>query len=128
MKDFTEKLIQYRKERDWRNDYPGDLAKSVAIEAGELLELFQWEHKTAEEIKADPELMKKIYKELPDTIIYAWQMAIKLGFDVEQMLNDKLEYVKKKYPAELIKGHEIDPVRAANYRKLKEEHRKNEKE
>jgi NTP pyrophosphatase (non-canonical NTP hydrolase) len=127
MDAFEQELEKYLKERDWDNPYPADLAKSVAIETGELLELFQWDRKTAEEVKSDSELRQKIYNELPDIFIYAWQIARALDFDVEQMLMKKLKHVKEKYPAEMIKGHDIDPEKQENYWKIKQGHREEDR-
>ena len=53
MKALEKEIFKYLKERNWHKLQPGDLAKSISVEAGELLELFQWLNPTLKEIKKD---------------------------------------------------------------------------
>ncbi len=122
MKDFEEKIKKYQKARGWGQGLPGNYAKSIAIEAAELLEHFQWSNPTMEEVRADKEKMKQIQKELADVMIYCFQLSILLGFDTEKILKSKLAEAAKKYPAKLISKAKKDND-ASVYWKIKKEHR-----
>jgi NTP pyrophosphatase (non-canonical NTP hydrolase) len=83
-------------ERHWAQFHtPENLAKSVSIEAGELLECFQWS------AEADP---KRVREELADVLTYCLLLADRIGADPDQIVLDKLEVTRKKYPVEKAKG------------------------
>lgn len=83
-------------ERDWNQFHsPENLAKSVAIESGELLECFQWSANAERDRVAD---------ELADVLTYALLLADRLDLDPEQIVLDKLERTNRKYPVEKAKG------------------------
>ncbi len=96
MKELTEKIRIFNEERDWDQFHsPENLAKSISIEAGELLECFQWNNEyDLEEVK----------DELADVINYCLLMADKLGVDPKQIVLDKMEKSAKKYSVEKAKG------------------------
>lgn len=95
---ITEELRKFRDERDWAQFHnPKDLAVALSIEASELLELFLW--KSAENADAD-----KVKEELADVFAYAFMLADKYGLDVAQIMQDKLEKNKLKYPVAKAKG------------------------
>lgn len=100
MKDLQDEVMQYLKERNWHNLRPGDIAKSVSIEAAELLELFQWTNPTRAAAKKDKANLKKIRLELADVLIYCLEMASLLGLDAREVVKEKLELAREKYPAE----------------------------
>lgn len=104
MKDLEQDIREYLTERKWDQLRPGDLAKSVSIEAGELLELFQWDNPSLAEVKENPERLAEIKKELADVLLYCLDIAVLLDLDTAQVVRDKLEKVKQKYPAELFNG------------------------
>ncbi len=110
----------YLKERNWDKLKPVDLAKSISIESAELLEIFQWKDLSIKELKANPEKLQALKDEIADICIYAIEMGIILNEDIEEIILQKLEKVKKKYPVELIKGRNNE-----NYFKIKKEYRKN---
>ncbi|MDP2425434.1 MAG: nucleotide pyrophosphohydrolase [Candidatus Izemoplasmatales bacterium] len=92
MKSLLKKIIEFRDERGWReHDTPDALAKSIIIEAAELLQNFQWPDELP-----NPENVKE---ELADVIIYALAMCSDLGLDPEEIIAEKLEKNKIKYPA-----------------------------
>ena len=96
--EIIDALLKFRNERDWEQFHnPKDLALAISIEAGELLELFLW--KKSEE--ADKE---KIKQELADIFSFAFLMADKYGFDVKQMILDKIKLNAEKYPIDKAKG------------------------
>lgn len=126
MKNIEIEIRKYLDERGWDKLRPSDLAKSICIEAAELLELFQWASLGIEETKKDKEKMEQIKKELADVLIYALDMAVLLNLDTEQIIKDKLEHIKNKFPAELMKknaqkdsGSETDPL----YLEIKKKYR-----
>lgn len=104
MKKYEKHIKKYLKERGWDNLRPADVAKSISIEAAELLELFQWSNHSLAEVKKDKEKMEHIKKELADVLTYCFDMSVLLGFDTEKILMHKLEKIKQKYPAHLFKN------------------------
>ena len=126
MKNIEIEIRKYLDERGWDKLRPSDLAKSICIEAAELLELFQWTSLNIEETKKDKEKMEQIKEELADVLIYALDMAVLLNLDTEQIIKDKLEHIKNKFPAELMRknakkdsGSGTDPL----YLKIKKKYR-----
>src|SRR5450432_1001833 len=94
IKDIIAKLIQFRDERDWTQFHNAkDLAIALNIESAELLELFLW--KSSEE--GDQE---KIKEELADIFSFAFLLAEKYGFDIKQIIMEKIETNNNKYPVE----------------------------
>ena len=90
MQKAIKEIIEFNKERDWDQFHsPENLAKSIAIEAGELLECFQWNNN---------------YEELADVVNYCIVMADQLQVDLEKIVLDKLEKNRQKYPVEKAKG------------------------
>ena len=96
MEKVQREIEKFNQERDWDQFHsPENLAKSIAIEAGELLECFQWDNKFDKEEVCD---------ELADVLNYCLQMASKLEVDPEEIILNKLEKNRKKYPIEKAKG------------------------
>ena len=94
--DLKNKIDEFVTERDWDQFHsPENLAKSISIEAGELLECFQWNNNYNKE---------EVCEELADVFTYCIQMAMKLNVDPEEIILKKLEKTKKKYPVEKAKG------------------------
>lgn len=125
MKDHEDQIRNYLTERGWDNLRPGDLAKSISIEASELLEIFQWTNPTLQEVKNDPVKLEAIKKELADVLIYCFDVSVLLGFDTGKILLDKLEKAKSKYPAHLFKNRDknVDAGSEDIYWQIKKEHR-----
>lgn len=100
-------LLDFREERDWTKFHdPKNLAEAISIESSELLELFLWKEKNDiyEQIKKDKQYREDIADELADVITYCFQMANTLNLDVEEIVLNKLEKVKSKYPVDKAKG------------------------
>lgn len=96
MEGLLEELRKFNSERDWDQFHtPENLAKSISIEAGELLECFQWNNNFEE---------NEVEEELADVFTYCLMLADKLGVDPKKIILDKLEKTKKKYPVEKAKG------------------------
>lgn len=82
--------------RDWEQFHsPENLAKSISIEAAELLELYQWNSSPDQE---------RVEEELADVVTYCIHLANKLGVDLDEIVMSKLAKTEKKYPVELAKG------------------------
>lgn len=104
MKKTVEALREFNEERDWDQFHsPENLAKSISIEAGELLECFQWSSKYEKD---------QVCEELADVFTYCLMLADKLDVDAEEIVLQKLEKTKKKYPVDKAKG------RSTKYDKL----------
>lgn len=83
-------------ERDWaRFHSPENLAKSISIEAAELLECFQWN------ASADTD---RVRGELADVLTYCHLLADKLGLDADQIVLEKLAVTRGKYPIDKARG------------------------
>ena len=97
LKLLSEKIDAFNKERDWDQFHsPGNLAKSISIEANELLECFQWDDDNYD--------LDNVKAELADVLNYCIQMAIKLDLDIKEIVLEKLEKTAKKYPVDKAKG------------------------
>jgi NTP pyrophosphatase (non-canonical NTP hydrolase) len=95
---ITRELLKFRNERDWEQFHnPKDLALAVNVEAGELLELFLW--KNSEDVSKE-----KIKEELADVFAYAFLMAEKCGFNVKEIVLEKIKSNGEKYPVDKAKG------------------------
>ena len=97
MHKAIEEIKLFNKERDWDKFHsPENVAKAIAIEAGELLECFQW--------SADYNF-ERVCEELADVMIYCLIMADRLNIDSEKIILDKIEQNRKKYPLDKAKGN-----------------------
>lgn len=95
--ELMEKIIKFNKDRDWDQFHsPANLAKSVAIEAGELLECFQWSD--------DNYALNEVTDEMADVLVYLMNLADKLGVDLLDIADKKLDRNALKYPVEKAKG------------------------
>lgn len=92
-----QRIEKFVTERDWRQFHtPTNLAKSISIEAGELLECFQWSDTDYD--------LGHVKEELADVLNYCIQMSQVLNLDIVEILNDKMDKNEKKYPLEKSKG------------------------
>ena len=92
MNHLQSHIKKFLDDRGWINLQPANLAKSISIEAAELLELFQWDNPTIEETLKDTPRMEDIQKELADIMIYCLQVSIFLKLDPEKIILDKLAH------------------------------------
>lgn len=96
MKTIMDALRKFNAEREWDQFHsPENLAKSIAIEAGELLECYQW--------NSDADL-QAVEEELADVLSYALQMCERLHLDPQTIVLKKMEKNAAKYPVEKAKG------------------------
>ncbi len=96
-KETIERIRKFTIDRDWDQFHsPENLAKSIVIEAAELLECFQWDNE-----KYDVEHLKE---ELADVMVYCQNLLDKLGLDADEIVNAKMDQNEAKYPVEKAKG------------------------
>lgn len=96
MEELTKKIRQFAIDRDWLQfNTPENLAKSISIEAGELLECFQWNNNfNKDELKY----------EIADVMNYCILLCSQIGVDPKEIILEKLKISEKKYPVEKAKG------------------------
>ncbi len=96
MKGLKKEIIEFSNERDWDQFHsPENLAKSISIEAGELLECFQWNNNYDK---------SSVCEELADVLTYCIMLADKLDVSIDDIVLEKLEKTKKKYPVDKARG------------------------
>lgn len=93
-----ERIRKFTEDRDWDQFHtPANLAKSIVIEAAELLECFQW---------SDEEFdLQHVKEELADVMVYSQNLLDKLGLDADEIINMKMAMNEAKYPVEKAKGN-----------------------
>lgn len=96
-KETIERIRKFTEDRDWDQFHsPSNLAKSIVIEAAELLECFQW---------SDEEYDLQHVKEgLADVMVYCQNLLDKLGLDADEIINMKMTQNEAKYPVDKAKG------------------------
>ena len=100
-----ERIRTFTAERDWDLFHsPANLAKSIVIEAAELLECFQWDDDKYE--------MQHVKEELADVLVYCQNLLDKLELDADEIVNMKMTQNEEKYPVEKSRGN------AAKYNEL----------
>ena len=106
MRDETlDRIRRFTTDRDWDKFHsPANLAKSISIEANELLECFQWSD--------DGYDLEHVKEELADVLVYSQNLLDKLGLDADEVINMKMSQNEAKYPIEKAKGS------AAKYNQL----------
>lgn len=93
-----DRIRKFTKDRDWDQFHsPANLAKSIMIEAGELLECFQWSEEDYD--------VEHVKEELADVLIYCHDMLDKMGLDADEIVNSKMDKNEEKYPVEKARGN-----------------------
>lgn len=96
--EIIQALLKFRNERDWEQFHnPKDLALAISIESAELLELFLWKN-------AGDANTEKVKEELADIFSFAFLLAEKYGFDIKEIVLDKIKSNAEKYPVDKSKG------------------------
>ncbi len=96
--ETIERIRKFSEDRDWDQFHsPENLAKSLVIEAAELLECFQWDGSNYD--------LQHVKEELADVIVYAQDLLDKLGLDADEIVNAKMDQNEKKYPVDKAKGN-----------------------
>ena len=92
------RIRKFTDDRDWDQFHsPANLAKSIVIEAAELLECFQWNDEEYD--------IQHVKEELADVLVYCQNLVDKLGLDVDEIVNMKMEQNEAKYPVERARGN-----------------------
>ena len=91
------RIRKFTEDRDWDQFHsPANLAKSIVIEAAELLECFQWSDEEYD--------LQHVKEDLADVIVYSQNLLDKLGLDADEIVNMKMTMNEAKYPVEKAKG------------------------
>ncbi len=95
--ETIERIRKFTTDRDWDQFHsPANLAKSISIEANELLECFQWSDTDYD--------LQHVKEELADVLVYCRDMLDALDLDEDEIINMKMDMNEKKYPVEKAKG------------------------
>lgn len=99
-------VARFVEERDWRQFHaPKNLSMSLAIEAAELMEHFQWiDVEASRAVRHDPAKLAPIRDEIADVVCYVMALANELGIDLSEAVRQKLVKNAEKYPAERCRG------------------------
>ena len=96
-KETIERIRKFSEDRDWDQFHsPANLAKSISIEANELLECFQWDEANYD--------IDEVKEELADVLVYCRNMLDKLNLDEDEIINAKMAQNEAKYPVDKAKG------------------------
>ena len=99
-KETIERIRKFSDDRDWDQFHtPANLAKSISIEANELLECFQWDEKNFNR--------EHVKEELADVLVYCRNMLDALELDEDEIVNSKMDKNEAKYPVEKAKGNSL---------------------
>ena len=97
LEELSARIKKFNEDRDWNQFHtPSILAKSISIEAGELLECFQWNDTNYN--------MDNVLDEIEDVTNYCLKIEEVLGFQIIDVVNKKMDITEKKYPVEKAKG------------------------
>ena len=96
--DTIDRIRKFTEDRDWEQFHsPANLAKSISIEASELLECFQWSDTDYD--------LEHVKEELADVIVYCQDLLDRLGLDVDEIVNAKMALNERKYPVDRARGN-----------------------
>lgn len=97
---LTQAIRKFVNDRQWQGfQKPNALAQSIAIETGELLELFQWlREDEIEELLLSDKYVEALSDEIADILIYALRLADVIGIDASKSIKDKMKKNEQKYP------------------------------
>ena len=97
-KNTIDRVRKFSEDRDWDQFHsPANLAKSIVIEAAELLECFQWSDTDFD--------LQHVKEELADVLVYSQNLLDKLGLDEDEIVNMKMAQNEAKYPVDKAKGN-----------------------
>jgi NTP pyrophosphatase (non-canonical NTP hydrolase) len=104
---IRDRLRNFATERHWEQFHsPKNLSMALAVEAGELLEIFQWlTEEQSQNIAESEKDMALVKEEIADIFIYLVRLADKLNIDIEDAVLEKIKINKEKYPVKLSKGN-----------------------
>ena len=98
--ETVERIRKFTEDRDWDQFHsPANLAKSIVIEAAELLECFQWSDENYD--------LQHVKEELADVMVYSQNLLDKLGLDADEIINMKMTQNEAKYYVDKAKGNAV---------------------
>jgi len=101
IQELKQLVVDFVEARDWIQFHtPKNLSMSIAIEAAELMELFQW----FDGLRLEKEHLDRVREELADVVIYCLSMANATGIDLSDAVRNKVKDNENKYPVKLFKG------------------------
>ncbi len=98
--ETVERIRKFVKDRNWQQFHTNEnLAKSIVLEASEILELFQWSNilKNEQDLK----------DEIADVLTYIIMLCDNNNFNIDEIINNKLDKNIEKYPADLVYGSSV---------------------
>jgi NTP pyrophosphatase (non-canonical NTP hydrolase) len=112
LNQLIQTIRKFVNDRKWQSfQKPNALAQSIAIETGELLELFQWlREDEIEELLSSDEYIQAVSDEIADILIYALRLADVTGIDPSKSIMDKMKKNEQKYPREDWTGRIPDKI------------------
>lgn len=100
LQELRDRLRKFAADRDWEQFHsPKNLAMALSVEAGELLERFQWKSED-ESRNLRPEELARVRQEAADVLLYLIRLADQLGIDLIDAAREKLDLNADKYPVE----------------------------
>ena len=95
--ETVQRILKFSSDRDWDQFHtPANIAKSISIEANELLECFQWDEEHYDR--------EAVSEELADVMVYCIDMLDRLNLDADEIINAKMDKNEAKYPVEKARG------------------------
>lgn len=100
LEELVRIIREFVQERDWEKyNHPLNLAVSASIEAGELLELFQWKNESdVKEALKDSKFKDALASEIADVLVYVLRVADTTGINPTEAILEKMKLNRKKYP------------------------------
>ncbi len=118
LQELKELVAQFRDERGWKKHHsPKNLSISIALEAAELMEHFQWDDYTVTD-------KQEMEAELADILIYCFNFAETMDIDIATAFKAKLDKAAKKYPLEIFSDGRDKPE---DYKRIKQAYRQHKK-
>ena len=104
--ELAKRIADFCHDRDWEQFHnPKNLSMALAVEASELMEIFQWlTHDQSRQESLTTEQHQAVAEEVADVVIYAIRMAQMTGIDLLEAISKKIDKNERKYPVDKIKG------------------------
>ena len=101
---ISQRLLEFARARDWEQFHaPKNLAMALAVEAGEIMEHFQWlSEEQSEQLSEDKR--KEVAYEIADVFIFTMRLSQRLGIDLAPVVDEKIKINEQKYPADKVRG------------------------
>jgi NTP pyrophosphatase (non-canonical NTP hydrolase) len=121
LQELKDTVQAFREKRGWDNEDPKDAAIGLVLEAGEVLEHFQW--KTGEEVEEEARLKGPICDEIADVLWYVFMLANRLDIDIAQAFERKYRKNEEKWPVEQFKPDMDMKEKMRTYYQIKAKYR-----